>query len=540
MKKGVVWRVILIAVTLVLSIVFFLPNLPLFQNMPDWWKKNMPSKGIVLGLDLQGGVHLVFEVEGDKAVAIATERIASSLGGILERKKLQATVKKEGSFITVTPASSEIGQVIKDNYPILTLAETAPALKYKLAAAEEQRIRDMSADQVLEVIRNRIDTHGVKEPTIQRQADNEIIVQLPGEKDPKGAINLIGQVAQLEFKLVDDQSPLAAELPSFVSPGEEGLLLERFKDKVPEGSEILFLRDKNRETGVITKRPILVKKQTLLSGDMVTQARSGIGQDFNVPDVNMTFSSAGAKVFDEVTAQNVGRRLAIILDNTVYSAPNINERISGGSAQITGNFTMEEATELANVISNGSLPVPMRLLQNVTVGPSLGRDSIDAGKLAGMVATVLVIVFMVVYYKFSGLIADFAMVLNIFLLLGAMAAINATLTLPGIAGIILTIGMAVDSNVLMFERMREELREGKTPKAAVQSGYKKAFWTIFDSHVTTLLTAFVLYQFGTGPIKGFAVTLMIGIAINLFTALIGTRTVFDILHSRGEVKRLSI
>jgi preprotein translocase subunit SecD len=252
------------------------------------------------------------------------------------------------------------------------------------------------------------------------------------------------------------------------------------------------------------------------------------------------FNAVGAKQFEDITGRNVKKRLAIVLDGNVYSAPVIQEKISGGNAQITGSFTMDEAKDLAIVLRAGSLPAPVKTLQNVTVGPSLGRDSIEAGKVAGLVGTLLVVLFMIVYYRLAGVIADFALVLNIVLLIGAMAALNATLTMPGIAGIILAIGMAVDSNVLMFERMREELRAGKTPRSAVEGGYQKAFWTIFDSHVTTLITAAVLFQFGTGPIKGFAVTLSLGVAINLFTALIGTKTVFDVILANKDVKRLSI
>lgn len=540
MKKGVLWRVILITLTVVVAAVFFLPNTPLFQGMPEWWKKNMPNKGIVLGLDLQGGLHLVFEVEGDKAVEIATERIASSLTGILERKKIQATVRKDGLFVVVTPANMDVRKAVEDAYPALTLVESKDALKYKLSAKEASRIKDTATDQVLEIIRNRIDQFGVAEPTIHRQAENEIVVQLPGVKDPKRAVEIIGKTAVLEFKLVDDDSPLAAELPTSIMPGEEAQLFERFKDRIPEGDEILFQRVVNRETGIVTKRPILLKKDALLTGDLLTEARVNIDQRFNEPYVSITFNTAGAKIFEDVTAQNVKKRLAIILDGTVYSAPVIQERISGGNAQITGSFTMDEAKDLAIVLRAGALPAPVKTLQNVTVGPSLGRDSIEAGKMAGIVGTILVVVFMVIYYRLSGVIADFALVLNIVLLLGAMASLNATLTMPGIAGIILAIGMAVDSNVLMFERMREELRAGKTPRAAIESGYKKAFWTIFDSHVTTLITAAVLFQFGTGPIKGFAVTLSMGVAINLFTALIGTKTIFDIIYSKKEVKGLSI
>jgi len=283
-----------------------------------------------------------------------------------------------------------------------------------------------------------------------------------------------------------------------------------------------------------------MKKQSLMTGDLLTEARVNIDQRFNEPYVSISFDSTGAKLFEQITANNVKKRMAIILDGNVYSAPSIQERIAGGNAQITGSFTMQEAKDLAIVLRSGSLPAPLIMLQNVTVGPSLGRDSINAGLNAGLLGALIVILFMVIYYKMSGLIADFALVLNIICLLGVLSAFNATLTLPGIAGVILAIGMAVDSNVLMFERIREELRLGKTPRAAIDSGYDKAFWTIFDSHVTTLITAVVLFQFGTGPIKGFAVTLGWGVFINLFTALIGTKTVFDLIASKREMKELSI
>jgi preprotein translocase subunit SecD len=290
----------------------------------------------------------------------------------------------------------------------------------------------------------------------------------------------------------------------------------------------------------VRKRLYLLKKQSLMTGEFLTEARVNIDQRYNEPNISIAFNSTGAKLFEQITTNNVNKRLAIILDDNVYSAPNINEPIAGGSAQITGRFTMQEARDLAIVLRSGSLPAPLKMLQNVTVGPSLGKDSIDAGVKAGLIGAILVIIFMIAYYKMSGLIADFALALNIVYLIGVLSAFSATLTLPGIAGIILAVGMAVDSNVLMFERIREELRVGKTPRAAIDSGYDKAFWTIFDSHVTTLITAVVLFQFGTGPIKGFAVTLGWGVFINLFTALVGTKTVFDLITTRSEVKRLSI
>lgn len=540
MKKNILWRFVLIGITVLLAIVFFLPNTPLFQYMPEWWKNTMPNKGITLGLDLQGGVHLVFEVEGDRAVEITTERIAQSLKDLLVRKKLTGEVSRSGLLIAVSPNSMEVRKAIEETYPILTPTETGTKLVYKLSDREAERIKDNAANQALETIRNRIDQFGVAEPTIHRQAANEIVVQLPGIKDPKRAIEIIGKTAQLEFKMVDDSSPVAAEIPASIKAGGEEALLAQFSGKTPAEDEILFERIVNRETGEVTKRPVLLKKQTMMTGDLLTEAKVNIDQRFNEPYVSLTFNAAGAKLFEEITGANVKKRMAIILDGSVYSAPVIQERISGGNAQITGRFSMDEAKDLAIVLRAGALPAPIKMLQNVTVGPSLGSDSIEAGKMAGIIGTILVVIFMVIYYKLSGVIADFALVLNIVLLLGAMASLNATLTMPGIAGIILAIGMAVDSNVLMFERMRDELKAGKTPRAAVDSGYDKAFWTIFDSHVTTLITAAVLFQFGTGPIKGFAVTLSLGVAINLFTALIGTKSIFDLINSRQEVKKLSI
>ncbi|MFH0932967.1 MAG: protein translocase subunit SecD, partial [Nitrospirota bacterium] len=540
MKKKVLWKVILIGVTLVLAVIFFLPNTPAFQYMPEWWQRNMPSKGIVLGLDLQGGLHLVFEVEGDKAVEITTDRYAATLRNLFEKKKLVADVNRNGLNIIVSPSNIETRKVIEDNYPTLIPVETGNRLVYKISDKEARRIKDSAVDQALETIRNRIDQFGVAEPTIHRQGENEIVVQLPGVKDPKRAIDLIGKTAQLEFKLVDDEAKVAAELSQSILPGEEENFLKQFAEKIPEDDEILFEKKVNRETGAVRKLPILLKKQAALTGDLLSEAKVSIDSRFNEPYVSLSFNTAGAKLFEEITGANVKKRLAIILDNAVYSAPVIQEKIAGGNAQITGNFTDTEAKDLAIVLRAGALPAPLKMLQNVTVGPSLGRDSIEAGKMAGILGTIAVVVFMIFYYRLSGVIADFALMLNIILLLGAMASLNATLSLPGIAGIILAIGMAVDSNVLMFERMRDELRAGKTPRAAVDSGYNKAFWTIFDSHVTTLITAAVLFQFGTGPIKGFAVTLSLGVSINLFTALIGTKSVFDIINSKRELKKLSI
>ncbi len=540
MKRKIYWRLGLIGLVVLLSVIFFLPNTPAFEYMPGWWQKDMPNKGIVLGLDLQGGINLVYEVEADQAVASTLQRFALGMKSALDQKGIKADVTQQGNNIMVTPASMDARDLIETNYPELAASEASGGAAYSLRPKEIQSIKTNAVDQALETIRNRIDQFGVTEPTIIKQGVNEIVVQLPGIKDPARAIQIIGKTARLEFKLLDEQSPIAAELPKSVFPGEEQKVLDQFGPKIPQNDEILFGRTTDKDTGSVTKIPYLVQKPTLLTGDLLTEAKVAIDPRFNEPYVSLKFNAEGARLFEDLTAKNVNKRLAIILDNNVYSAPVIRERIAGGNAQISGNFSMSEAKDLAIVLKAGALKAPLKMLQNITVGPSLGRDSIQAGKMAGLIGSLLVIVFMLFYYRLSGLIADFALVLNLVILVGSMAALNATLTLPGIAGMILAVGMAVDSNVLMFERMREELRAGKTPKAAVEGGYHKAFWTIFDSHVTTLITSAVLFQFGTGPIKGFAVTLSLGVAINLFTALVGTKTIFDLLHLRKEVRTLSI
>jgi preprotein translocase subunit SecD len=540
-KKKFLLRGSLIILATLLSVVYLLPSTPVFSYMPGWWKAIMPDKSITLGLDLQGGVHLVYEVDGEKAADITTERIAGSLTNIFGEREISAGVERNGLEITITPATDEIRNLVPENYPNLTLITGSDEmLVYRLSDEEVEGIKEFAVDQALETVRNRVDQFGVSEPTIHRQSTKEIVVQLPGVKDADRAIELVGKTAILEFKLLDDENILAAELPEFIPADGEEELMRQYAEKIPEDDEILYERIIDEDTGRVSKRVFLAKKQTLMTGEFLTEARVSIDQRFNEPYVGISFNSTGARLFEEITANNVKKRLAIVLDDNVYSAPVIRERISGGNAQIEGRFAMEEAKDLAIVLRSGSLPAPLRMLQNVTVGPSLGRDSIDAGIQAGIIASLLVIVFMIVYYRSSGVIADFALVLNIVFLLGVLSAFNATLTLPGIAGVILAVGMAVDSNVLMFERIREELRIGKTPRAAIDSGYDKAFWTIFDSHVTTLITAVVLFQFGTGPIKGFAVTLGWGVFINLFTALVGTKTVFDYITSKREIKKLSI
>ncbi len=527
--KSIFWRIVLLAVFTLIALALFLPSTPLSKRLPSFWADNVPK--INLGLDLQGGMHLVLSVDQAKAVESHTQRLAGSVEEALKSKNIPYySVSRTGvSAITVAypdeKTKAEITKLVDDEFGIFNAPTVVDGrLLFNLSDDEVKRIKDFAVSQGLETIRNRIDKFGVAEPIIQKQGDDEIVVQLPGLKDPERAIELIGKTAVLEFRIVDESmDPYAA-----ASAG------------APFGSEVLYQQAVNPQTGQMEKTPFLVKKEALLTGDSLSDARVAFDSQYNEPYVSLTFDSNGARVFERVTAQNVGKRLAIVLDGNIHSAPQIREAISGGKAQISGGFAYEEATDLAIVLRAGALPAPVNIIQNVTVGPTLGQDSIAAGVRAGVLGTALVLGFMLIYYRVSGLVADIAIILNIIMLLGAMAWLNATLTLPGIAGIVLTLGMGVDSNVLIFERIKEELRAGRTPRSAVNAGYDLAWWTIVDSHVTTLITAAVLFQFGSGPVKGFAVSLFLGILINLFTSLIGTKVSFDIMNERLRVKRLSI
>jgi preprotein translocase subunit SecD len=523
MKKSIQWRLALIALSVAIALFLFVPSTPMSAGLPDWWRQSVPK--ISLGLDLRGGSHLVMEVDTAKAVEASVDNIVADLQTSAVSQKLAVVFSRSGQDINAKfddSLAEKVEKLVKDNYAIVEIKNRARGeLFYSMKAAEVRRLKEWAVTQALERTRRRVDKYGVSEPAIYRQENDQIALQLPGVKNPQEAISFIKTAGRLEFKLLNTTDDVQKALAG----------------QVPVGSELLYGEDVN-DSGKVIKRPYLLYSQTLLTGDRLKEAKVGIDQ-YNKPDISISFDSEGAKIFDRVTGDNVGKQLAIVLDGVVHSAPRIQDRISGGNAQITGNFTHDEAAKLAIVLRE-SLPAPMKIVQNVTVGPSLGQDSIDKGVRAALFGGLFVVVFMVVYYRMSGLIADYAVVLNMVLLLGAMALLNATLTLPGIAGIILTIGMGVDSNVLMFERIREEIRAGKLPRPAVDSGYDKAFLTILDSHVTTLITAAALFLFGTGAIKGFAVTLSLGIIINLYSALVGTKVIFDIINSKWKLEKLSI
>ena len=433
------------AILIILLVAFALwKAYPPFDQFDD--KGNLVEEGkLNLGLDLQGGMYLVLEVD-----------------------------------------TSELGEDAK----------------------KDARAR------AIEILRNRLDPQGVKEYPIYPQGRDRIIIQLPGETDRERVLMRIKRVAHLEFKLVsDDIDRMKAALDGNVPPGHD-----------------LFELD---------EKPILIEKKAVLTGDALTDARVDFSQrTFGEPYVSLTFNNKGARLFSQITGQNVNKRLAIVLDGVVQSAPVIRERIPSGRAQITGKFSVEEANDLAIVLRAGALPAPVNVIEERTVGPTLGKDSIEKGIKAVLLGGIVVISFMLIYYLIAGVIANVALCMNLILILGVLSYFKATLTLPGIAGLVLTVGMAVDANVLIFERIKEELRSGKTLHSGIVGGYNKAFLTILDANVTTLITALILFQFGTGPVRGFATTLSIGILASMFTAIVVTRVIFDILTKNKLISKL--
>ncbi len=532
MSKSLKFRSVLVLLCLLLSVFAIAPTL-LRNSLPQWWLDAFDP--IHLGLDLQGGMHLVLGVDVDKAVESRIDTIIDQVEAQLREKDIvfKRIERRQGDRLVVLvydkAEGAKVDALMADEFPSMegeTFTGSGGYIEknYRLSDKEIENIKDYAVRQALETLRNRVDQFGVSEPTLQRQSDNRILIQLPGVEDPERAISLLGKTARLEFKIVDENANIQDALAG----------------KLPPGTQLLYERNVNRKTGSESETPLVVKDKTVLTGDLLSDANVRIDTRFNEPYVAIDFNSVGAKRFDQITAANVGKRMAIVLDDTVYSAPVIRERISGGSAQISGAFTSQEATDLAIVLRAGSLPAPVKILENRTVGPSLGQDSIDRGIRSIWVGAVLVILAMIIYYQLSGVVAVIALSLNLVFIAAMLAMFGATLTLPGLAGIVLTIGMAVDANVLIFERVREEVRLGRAPKLALDSGYSKAFLTIIDANLTTLLAALVLFQFGTGPVRGFAVTLSIGIIASLFTAIFVSRLIFDFYLKGRDIKRLSI
>lgn len=530
MRQLPLWKPAIILLVTLSSLLYSAPSL--MGGPPSWWPSWWPDQVIARGLDLQGGLYLLMQVETDKAVEQSTENLVDEVRNIMRQEKLRYRGLERRGIDTVLLQLSDnsepekIRQLIKKELPRIDLVETPEptTLTLTLKPNEIQNVRQLAVEQSIETIRSRIDQFGVSEPTIQKQGAERILIQLPGLEDPQRAKNIIGKTARLEFKMLDEKGDLAAALAG----------------RIPPGDMLLYGEEQDRGSGQMTRQPYLLKKRTVLSGDLLTDARVNFDPQINEPYVAINFNRLGARKFADLTGENVGKRMAIVLDKQVYSAPVIREKIGGGRASISGSFTPESAHDLAIILRAGALPAPVIFLEERTVGPTLGRDSVEQGMNSILIGAALVLLFMVLYYKGFGLLANLAVVVNVLILMAVLAALQATLTLPGIAGTVLLLGMAVDANVLIFERIREELRLGKTPMAAIDHGYAKAFSTIIDANITTLITAIVLYQFGTGPVKGFAVTLSIGLIASMFTAIFMTRVVLTLYIGKRRLQRLSI
>jgi len=517
------WKIVLITIVCVAGILFSLPNFfseDATRGLPEW----LPHKQVNLGLDLQGGAHLLLEVELEAVINERLELLVDAVRQRLRRERIgyRGLGVDDGAVTLQLRNPAQMEQAIEEIRDLAVPVAVNPLLgmgggrDIEVSDEDGNRIvvvltedaiiqRQQSAmEQSVEIVRRRIDELGTREPTIQRQGSDRILVQVPGLQDPERLKSILGKTARMVFRLVDvTASPQEAARTGRIPPGAE--LLES-DTRLPDGSpESLYL----------------VRKRVMVSGETLIDAQPTYDQ--GQPVVSFRFDTLGARRFGDATARNVGRPFAIVLDRRVISAPVIREAILGGAGIISGNFTAQSANDLALLLRAGALPAPLKILEERTVGPSLGADSIAAGKIASIVAFLLVMVFMVLAYGIFGLAADIALVINMFLILGALSLLQATLTLPGIAGIVLTIGMAVDANVLVFERVREEMRTGKTPFAAMEAGYQRAVGTILDANITTFIAAVILFAMGSGPIKGFAVTLGIGILTSVFTAVTVTR-----------------
>ena len=520
------WKMLLVAVACAAGLVCAAPNLldrETAESLPSW----LPGQQINLGLDLQGGSHLLLEVD---VRSVFRERLEGMVDGV--RDALRGAVPRIGyrrigvrgdgcaGFDLRDP--DDAGRARRALEAVAANAEIAvDGASVTLCTTDQGRrdIRTAAVSQSIEIVRRRIDESGLREPTIQRQGADRVLVQLPGVKDPERIKRLLGKTAKLTFHLLDRSASPSASCGAGRRPPPGTTCLPSDDDRDVNGNPIQYV----------------VKRRVMVGGDTLVDAQSTF-QD-GQPVVSFRFDAVGARRFGDVTRKNVGQPFAIVLDRKVISAPVIREPILGGTGIISGNFTVQSAQDLALLLRAGALPAPLTLLEERTVGAELGADSIAAGKVASILSIVLVIVFMAAAYGLFGLMADVALLINMILIAAVLSLLQATLTLPGIAGIVLTIGMAVDANVLIFERVREEERNGRTVISAVDSGYQRALTTIVDANITTLIAALLLYLFGSGPVKGFAVTLAIGLMTSMFTAIMVTRLmVVTWLHRRRPAK----
>ncbi|MBF0280203.1 MAG: protein translocase subunit SecD [SAR324 cluster bacterium] len=501
---------------------------PTYQAYREGGNPQEVSKKVNLGLDLQGGMYLDIEVLVDEAVNAVLQRTAQELEDNLIDNQvdyLRVEVVSDTQLV-IELASGEKVDFNASPYDRFLVQfdqeEEDTSTTLTLQADEVTRVKESAIDQALEVIRNRIDQFGVTEPTIQKRGDNSILIQLPGLKDRDRAIKLVGTTAVLQFFLVQDY---ATE--------------NNFNEQT---SVLKYEEEIDPVTGKVVRRiPYVLEKKPVLTGEFIRDAQVRFDPNDNQPGVGLSFDSIGADRFGKITQKNRGRRLAIVLDDKVKSAPVIREAILGGEASISGQFTIEEASDLAVTLRSGALPAPIEIREERTVGASLGEDSVRQGLTSLVIGAVVVLIFMMIYYMLSGVFANVALIFNLILVVAVLGMFEATLTLPGMAGMVLTLGMSVDANVLIFERIREEIKRAGHPRAAISEGFNKAFLTIVDANITTLFGALALLQFGRGPIKGFAVTLSIGILASMFTAIVVTRFFFQVVYlNRKQLKNISI
>jgi preprotein translocase subunit SecD len=533
MKRSSKHWITVILILSFLSVIFLIPTFA-GDRLPEWWGKVFPRKGLRLGLDLKGGIYLLLGVRADKAIEHELANLKEDLIERLNKEKiLPKGFNSQDKTLTVNFFSKEdLDKVRKDieaDYKdILQVEEKGLSLHLTLKDQYIKEVQRRAIDQVKQTIENRIDEFGVVEPSVQRVGTDRILVQVPGasRKDRERIINIIKRAAVLEFKIVKDAGP------------DEETLLKKYGIKSADELVSLGLELHPGDTGQENERYFITEHEAQVTGQYLSDARL-IFDEYGRPAVGFSFRGEGAARFGKLTGENIGKRLAIVLDGVVKSAPVIQERISS-QGRITGNFTLEEAKDLALVLRSGALPVPVDVEQEQTVGPSLGRDSIEKGKISMIVGGTAVVLFMMFFYKLQGVIANIALAFNMLFIMGFLSAFGVTLTLPGIAGLVLTLGMAVDGNIIIFERIKEELRAGKSPLAAIDAGYERSFWTVFDANITTLLTGLILFWFGTGPVKGFAVTLSIGIVSTIFSNVVVARVISDLIYAERRVEALSI
>ncbi|MCI0455302.1 MAG: protein translocase subunit SecD [Candidatus Dadabacteria bacterium] len=524
--------IIVILIAMVLSVIFLTPTL-LGDMLPSWWGKVFPRKGLRLGLDLRGGVYLLLGVRAEKAVDQELSSMKDLINeGLAKDKIIPKSFQNSDKTLTINFFSKddlEKARKLETDYKeIADINENDLSLSFTLKDQYIKELQRRAIDQVKETITNRVDEFGVVEPTIQRAGADRILIQVPGASasDRERIINIIKRAAVLEFKIVKDTGPT------------QETLLAKYSVGTPDELSLQGLRFHQGDTRQENEKYFVTESDAQVTGQYLSDARL-IFDEYGRPAVGFSFRGEGASKFGKLTGDNIGNRLAIVLDGTIKSAPVIQERISS-QGRITGSFTLDEAKDLALVLRSGALPVPVDVEQEQTVGPSLGSDSIEKGKLSMIVGGIAVLLFMIVFYKLQGVIADIALALNMFFIMGFLSAFGVTLTLPGIAGLVLTIGMAVDGNIITFERIKEELRIGKSTFAAIDAGYERSLWTVLDSNLTTLLTALILFWFGTGPIKGFAVTLSIGIIFTIFSNVVVARVITNLVYGERKVEALSI